>query len=287
MRNAKQIGVAEMKSKKFALSIIAVLLITMVALSGCGGSDEDKDKDAAKQQDKLESIMDKGKIVIAMEGDWEPWAYRDPSGERLGFDVDLGKEIAKKLGVGAEFVEADWDSIFEGLDQGKYDILLNGVEISEKRKEKYDFSKPYLYVRTGLIARKDDDSIKSFKDLKGKKTEDTPNTVYSSIASYYGAKDSASTDFNEIIKNIESGKTDATINAEVTYTSYMRGHPKANIKLASVTKKTGEIAIPMLKGKQNESFRKAINDAITQLKDEGVLKELSLNYFDTDATIVK
>lgn len=261
------------------------LMTMMTVLSGCG--EQGKEADSKDQEDRLQSIMDKGKIVIAMEGNWEPWTYHDVSGERMGFDVDLGKEIAKKLGVGAEFIETDWDSIFEGLDQGKYDIVLNGVEINDKRKEKYDFSKPYLFVRSGVIARKDDDSIKSFKDLKGKKTQNTPNTTYSALSDYYGAQDSANNDFNDIVKNIQSGKTDATVNAEVTYFSYMRGHPDANIKLAAVTKKPGEVAVPMLKGKQNESLRKAINDAITQLKEDGVLSDLSKNYFNTDGTIVK
>ena len=120
----------------------------------------------SESADLLSQIQKKGKITIAMEGTWAPWTYHDEKNELVGYDVEVGKKIAEKLGVKAEFVEVDWDGIFAGIDSKRYDLSLNGVEVTQERVFKYDFSEPYAYTHTALIVKKDNDSIKKFEDLK-------------------------------------------------------------------------------------------------------------------------
>lgn len=271
------------KYKRILLLMAFILAAGMV--SGCGGSNE---KSEATEEDSLSRIKEKGKIVIATEGNWIPWSYGFGKNGLTGFDVELARLIADKLEVKPEFIETDWDSIFEGLDSGKYDIAINGIGINEKREQKYIFSKPYAYVRPGLFARADDETIKSFEDLKGKTTEDTPNSTFSELAQEYGAKDKANyKSLDIILEHVEKGQVDATVNADVSYYFYKRGHPKANIKLAAVMEKPEELAIPMVRDKKNESLREAINDAIDELRSEGKLSDLSKEFFNTDATIEK
>ena len=81
--------------------------------------------------DLLSQIQKKGKITIAMEGTWAPWTYHDEKNELGGYDVEVGKKIAERLGVKAEFVEVDWDGIFAGIDSKRYDLSLNGVEVTQ------------------------------------------------------------------------------------------------------------------------------------------------------------
>ncbi len=102
---------------------------SVILLSGCG-------KAAAPEGDHLAQIKSSGKIIFAMEGQWAPWTYHDESGELVGYDTEVGKAIANKLGVEAEFVEGEWDGLFTGLDAGKFDAIINGVEITDERSEK-------------------------------------------------------------------------------------------------------------------------------------------------------
>ena len=95
---------------------------------------------AVAEDDLLARIKERGSIVIAMEGNWEPWTYHNENDELVGLDVEIGKLIAEGLGVKAEFVETDWNSIFGGIDSGRFDIACNGVGITAQRQEKYTFS---------------------------------------------------------------------------------------------------------------------------------------------------
>ena len=141
--------------------LAALLCAALFLLPGCGQKDGG---------DLLTAIREKGEIVIAMEGTWAPWGFHDESGALVGYDVEVSQAIAEKLGVTPVFVEGEFNGLLAGLEAGRYDIMVNGVEIAEARKEKYDFSAPYAYNRTVVITRADDDSIQSMEDLKGKLT---------------------------------------------------------------------------------------------------------------------
>ena len=129
------------------MRIMTKLLALMLALmlTACAALAEDGDQ--------LLDIQSKGEIVVATEGAWAPWTYHDEAGTLVGFDVEVAQAIAAKLGVTATFAETEWDGIFAGLDSGRYDIAANGVEVTEERARKYDFSTPYGYIRTALIVR--------------------------------------------------------------------------------------------------------------------------------------
>ena len=120
--------------------------------------------------DQLAAIQANGKLVVALEGAWQPWSYHDESDTLVGYDVEVSRAIAEKLGVEPEYVESDWDSLFAGLDAGRFDIVCNGVEVTDERAKTYDFTTPYGYIHTALAVRKDNEDIKSFEDLKGKTT---------------------------------------------------------------------------------------------------------------------
>lgn len=100
------------------------------------------DRSGGGKQDQLARIQEKGEIVIATEGTWAPWTYTDENGNLVGFDVEIATAIAEKLGVKATFVTVEWDGILAGIDSGRYDIAANGIDVTEQRSEKYNFSTP-------------------------------------------------------------------------------------------------------------------------------------------------
>lgn len=257
--------------------VAAVMLVAMVALvfTGC----------SQKETDQLEAIKKAGKIKIAMEGAWAPWTYHDlTTNELIGFDTEVGQNIAKYLGVEAEFYEGEWDGLFAGLEGKRYDIIINGVEVTDKREEKYDFTDAYAYIKTALIVAEDNDTIHSFEDLKGKKTCNSTNSTYMLLAESYGATCQGVDSLEETLNMVEAGRVDATLNATVSFLDYMSVHPEAKLKVVALTEEASLVSIPTRKGDASANLRKAINEAIDAMRKDGTLARLSEKYFGEDIT---
>ncbi|MBQ6504633.1 MAG: transporter substrate-binding domain-containing protein [Flexilinea sp.] len=234
--------------------------------------------------DLLDQIKEKGYMTVAQEGTYAPWSYHDENDVLTGFDVDVANEIAERLGVKAQFVEGPWDGLLAGVEVGRYDVLINCVGVTEERKLKYDYSDPYAFNRPVIIVRGDYDEIHSFEDLKGKTTANTITSTFAEEAEKWGAKVTGVDDLNQTIELVLSGRFNATLNTEITYLDYMKAHPDANLKIAAYGDNATWIAIPVRKGEASASFLTALNEALADMREKGVLTELSLKYFDSDIT---
>jgi cystine transport system substrate-binding protein len=232
--------------------------------------------------DLLAQIKERGSIIVAMEGTWAPWTYHDEDDNLVGYDVEVAQNIAEKLGVEVEFIEGAWDGLLAGLDAGRYDIMVNGVGVTEERAEKYNFSTPYAYNKTAVIVRGDYDEISSMEDLKGKKTANTISSTYAAQAEAYGATVTPVDDLNQTIELLLSNRIDATLNAEVVFNDYKKEHPDSNIKIATYSDQVEEIAIPIRKGDDTVTLLEAVNDALDEMAKDGTLTELSEKYFGID-----
>ena len=231
--------------------------------------------------DQLAAIQTNGKLVVALEGAWQPWSYHDESDTLVGYDVEVSRAIAEKLGVEPEYVESDWDSLFAGLDAGRFDIVCNGVEVTDERAKTYDFTTPYGYIHTALAVRKDNEDIKSFEDLKGKTTANSLASTYMELAESYGATVQGIDTLEETIQLLTAGRIDATLNADVSFYDYLNVHPDADFKLVAQTAEASHVAIPVLKS-QDTAYLDALNTAIEELRADGTLKALGEKYFGQD-----
>jgi len=250
-----------------------------LSLTACGGETAPA---AGSGQDLLTQIQEKGEIVVAMEGTWAPWTYHDETDALVGYDVEVAQAIAEKLGVTATFVEGEWDGLLAGLDGGRYDLMVNGVSVTPDRAEKYGFSTPYAYNRMAVIVREEDDSISAMEDLAGKKTANTISSTYAEEAEKYGATVTGVDDLAQTFELLFSGRIDATLNDEVVFYDYLRTHPDAGLKIACLSQDPVEVAIPMRKGEDAAALRDAVDKALADLREEGVLSQLSLKYFGVD-----
>ena len=232
--------------------------------------------------DQLAAIQANGKLVVALEGAWQPWSYHDESDTLVGYDVEVSRAIAEKLGVEPEYVESDWDSLFAGLDAGRFDIVCNGVEVTDERAKTYDFTTPYGYIHTALAVRKDNEDIKSFEDLKGKTTANSLASTYMELAESYGATVQGIDTLEETIQLLAAGRIDATLNADVSFYDFLNVHPDADFKIVAQTEDASHVAIPLRKGDNSAPLLEAVNNAIDELRADGTLKELSEKYFGQD-----
>lgn len=274
-----------MKIAKIATAAALILSLCLCLMAGCAGNKPEAPAETdtdGQTADLLAKIKDAGVITIAMEGTWAPWTYHDETDALVGYDVEVGHYIAGKLGVEAQFIEGEWDGLLAGLEAGRYDIMINGVDVTPEREQKYDFSTPYAYNRTAVIVRGDDDSIQTMEDLNGKQTANTISSTYAEVAEKYGATVTGVDDLNQTMELLISGRIDATLNAEVTFYDYLKAHPDANVKIAAIDPDETSVAIPMRKGEETANLLAAVNDALAQLRADGTLTALSEKYFGTD-----
>ena len=263
-----------MKNKHYLAMLLSVVMLALM-LAGCAAK-------PAEEGDLLARIQSRGSITVAMEGTWAPWTYHNEADELVGYDVEIAQKIAEKLGVSVNFVEGEWDGLLAGLDDGRYDIMVNGVGIAPDREEKYNFSTPYAYNRTAVLVRGDYDEIQSMEDLNGKRTANTISSTYAAIAEQYGATVTGVDDLNQTIELLLSDRIDATLNAEVVFADYQKAHPEADIKIAAYTDDVERVAIPVRKGDDSTTLLQAINDALAEMAADGTLTALSEKYFATD-----
>ncbi len=162
--------------------------------------------------------------------------------------------------------------------------MINGVEITDERSEKYDFTDAYAYIRTALIVGSGNNEITSFENLDGKTTANSINSTYMYLAEEYGATVLGVDTLDQTLDMVLSGRADATLNAELSFDDYMKVHPDAALKVAALTEEASHVAIPVRKGDDSKTLREAVNEAIEELRGNGKLAEISEKYFGKDIT---
>lgn len=254
--------------------LIAIVLTLILAASFAA---------LAEEADLLARIQERGTIVIATEGVWEPWTYHDEDGVLTGLDIEIGKLIAAGLGVEPDFQETAWDSILAGVDSGRFDIACNGVGYTPARAEKYSFSTPYVYTPKVLVVRGDNEDIQTIEDLAGKNTANSSGSTYAQLAEEYGASVTYIDTLGETIQLLEQGRVDATINSRASIQSYLDEHPDADIKIAQEL--PGDpVAYPVRKDADTDSLIAAVDEILEAARQDGTLAELSIRFLGEDRT---
>ena len=235
--------------------------------------------------DQLAAIQANGKLVVALEGAWQPWSYHDESDTLVGYDVEVSRAIAEKLGVEPEYVESDWDSLFAGLDAGRFDIVCNGVEVTDERAKTYDFTTPYGYIHTALAVRKDNEDIKSFEDLDGKLVANALEGSNGKLAKSYGAELTPA-GLAEAMTLLKDHRADAQIEDQIVMALYLEGKPdmKQYVKQVAFYEPADitEMQVAGCFRIADKELVEACNQALADMKADGTLYDLAVKYLSQD-----
>lgn len=264
--------------------MLTVLMLVVVSLiTACGGDQGNDQADTNGDQDTLWSaIEEKGEIVVGTSGTLYPASfYPEDAGEITGYDVEVIREVAQRLDLDIKFEELGIDSLFTALNSGRVDLVINDIEVTEERKEKFAFSTPYKYSYTTMIVREENLSgIHTLEDLEGKKAGGGATTVFSDIARHFGAEvvtyGNATNDI--YLRDVDNGRTDVIINDYYLQTLALEFFPEFDITIhPDLQFHPTEQAI--LLPKEATTLEEKVNATLEEMRQDGTLTELSQQFF--------
>ncbi|BDZ32059.1 transporter substrate-binding domain-containing protein [Lactiplantibacillus brownii] len=261
------------------LGILALGLALAVTLTACGKSSSSSRTSAASSDLKLQQS---GTLTIGLEGTFKPYSYRK-NGQLTGFEVDLGKAVAKKLGLKAKFVPTKFDSLIAGLDVNKYDVVINDIAETPAREKKYLFSTPYIYSKSQLAVKKSSD-IKKITEIKGTKIAQTTTSNNAADAKRLGATVTPTDGFQQSIDLVSQGRVAGTINSREAFYAYFKQNKHTAIRLIDAGSAIKTSKIGAIFTKKHSKLQKQVSKAIQELRQDGTLIKLSKQYFGGDVT---
>ena len=259
--------------KIFALCMMLVLAVT--ALAGCGSNS------AQKEEAK--------KIVVGLDDSFPPMGFKDEKNEIVGFDIDLAKEVAKRLGREVEFKAIDWNSKEAELKSGRVDILWNGLDITDKRKENMLFSEPYMDNRKIVFVAKNGKlSVAGEADLAGK-TIGTQSG--GTTEEYFENKPELKSSMKEVkyypdyinaFMDLENGRLDAVVGDEIIGRYYISKHPDEIQAIDTVIGTVSQFGIAFRK--DDQKLRDEVQKVFDEMKADGTVAKISEKWFAKDIT---
>ena len=232
--------------------------------------------------DLLDTVKQRGTLRVAMEGAYPPFNYRE-NGQLAGFEVELANALAQRLGVKADFSTGEWSGLLAGLQAGKYDVVINQVGITDKRKEAFDFSTPYTISSPQLIVRQNETrDFKSLADLRGKKLGVGEGTNFAEMARAVGGIDIKTyPGSTEYLQDLALGRIDAAMNDSLLI-PYIIKKTRLPLKAGAPVGEIEKNGIPF--AKNNPKFKAALDKALTDMEADGSFAKISNKWFDRDVS---
>jgi octopine/nopaline transport system substrate-binding protein len=251
-------------------------------------------------------------VVIGMEGGYPPWNLTDSSGKIVGFEVDLANDLCKRAGVECKFIAQDWDGMIPGLKAGKFDVIMDGMSITEDRQKEIDFSKPYAAPPAAFMAAKDspvakalgpgtvvntakdkaagDAAIKAVQAaLKGKTIGVQGSTTHANFAAKYlkdiaTVKEYKTTDERDL--DLKNGRIDVGLDDYPTVAATLE-NPDAKDLMIVGPEFIGDVfGVGEAMGirKSDADLTAKFNKALAEAFADGSVKKYSMQWFKIDTT---
>lgn len=267
------------KMIKKIIALMMALMLTL-SLSGCQGSkeiSENTNNEQKKELTSVEKIKQAGKIVVGTESTFPPYESIDPNDGKtvIGFDMDIAKAVADKLGVKLEIKDMKFDGLIAALSTGMIDFVAAGMTVTEERKQNADFSQIYYKGGQVLVIRETNNEIKSAADMNGKKIGAQLGTTSEKAANLINGINFKSMDkVDQLMMEVKNGMLDGVVVDDTVGVQYVKSLGGLKIvKIPELNKGDAGMGIAVQKG--NEELLKVINDTIDELKSTGEFDKLT------------
>lgn len=264
---------------KWKKAIAAGILLACAAglLAGCGGEQKAASADGGENK----------KIIIGLDDNFPPFGFKDKDGQLVGFDIDMAKEAAKRMGSDIEFKQIDWSSKEAELKSHKIDAIWNGLTILPEREKNILFSRPYENS-VQIILVKEESPIQSKADLAGKVVATQEgSTGLDAINNEPEVKAS----FKELklypdnvsgFMDLKIGRIDAMVVSEVVALYYNKQN-NAGFRVVDAGYDRQPVGVGL--AKDNQAFKERLDKTLTEMKNDGTSTKISEKWFGKDITI--
>ena len=280
------------------LSLLAILLVAVLALAACGGGgqqdtapaepaaqEEAATEGEGAEEPAAEAPATSGAVVVGTNAEYQPFEFVDANGDIIGFDIDLMNALAEEAGLEIEFVNTKWDGIFVALANGEFDAVISAVTITPERGEVVDFTEPYFNAGQAVAVRGDNDAIAGVESL----VEGISVGVQLGTTGDIYATDNLPVEvsrFDETplaIQALANGDVDAVVADAPTLADYIKANPDLGLKVVGepFTDEFYGIAV----NKERTDVLDALNAALATVQENGVYDELFATWFGTPEVI--
>lgn len=263
-----------MKKKKwFSIGLATVAAVFLIA---CGNK-----ANSANGQDKWDAIVERGTLKFSTSGTLFPQSFHQKDDNELtGYDVEIIREVAKRLGLTVNFTEMNIDGMFAAVNSGQIDIAGISIDRNGENADKFLYTTPHKYSYGAMIVRQSDDSgIKTLEDLKGKKAAGAATTSYMKVAKKFGAElvvyDNVTND--QYLTDVANGRTDVILNDFYLQSMATKALPEIPVKVHNIFYNPSEANFALQLG--NDVLAEKVNQTLEEMRKDGTLRKLSEQFF--------
>lgn len=255
---------------KRLLTMILLVAAVFSIVAGCS-------KSSSKEDDTL---------VIGIDDKFAPMGFRDENNEVVGFDIDYAKAAAEKMDMKVEFQPIDWETKESELSSGRIDLIWNGYTITDERKKKVLFTKPYL-KNAQVVVTLADSKVTKLADLEGKVVglQSLSSAADALDADPIKSKIKTVTEFSDnvsALNDLKNGRLDAVVIDEIVIDYYMTKE-EGSFKILDESLAPEEYGVGVKKG--NEELLEKLQKALDEMNEDGTAAEISDKWFGDDIVI--
>lgn len=252
-----------------------VLSLLVVALCAGGAAAAD-----------LPEIKTRGVLIAATSGNLPPATYLNDKNELIGYDIEVAKFIAHHLGVRIDLVRLDWKGILPGLQTGRFDAVFSNVNVTEERKQVFDYSIPYSRSAVVVVARAGVEGIGGPADLKGRLVgaisggmdgEIPARQIEKEFGAFKGFKGYSG--HAEMFADMAIGRVEAVVAPDTAAANFIRERPGV-ARIVGQPYRVRYVAVPMQK--PSPQLKEKIDEAIRMMRTQGLLDRWAKQYFGID-----
>ncbi|MFH0875032.1 MAG: transporter substrate-binding domain-containing protein [archaeon] len=245
--------------------------ILMLFLAGCAKETSEKADNKAQDRSLL-NVKERGKLLVGTNLPYAPMEYYDESGKMVGLDIDLINNIASEMGVSVEILDAPWESLFDDVKSGKFDVIIDTITITQQRREEMLFSAPYFNAEQAIMMLADKEEVKRLEDLKGKKIGVQKETTGEKTAQQYLVSSSIEGYgvWTQAIPDLKTGKIDAILVDNSAGLIAVKNDPTLKLYGGLFTQEYYGIATKL----GNDALMGEIDKILREIKRTGKLDEM-------------